>query len=200
MVRIRPLCGHHRHSSICRTLASRLLSWHRRNLCYVSVAWGRHIRGWRLLQIVWRPGASSCGHRYGNHWVLDSDCREGTPWPTSSSTATCHTSSWQYEPSISISLDPIRSIWLESNLHQTCVCEANSHLMATDTYHGFLLQRAANIFSTEGQMLKCECWLRGGLAYTTRHPCAPNICKRQNELVSIRLLPDYLRLPCTAII
>lgn len=150
---------------------------------------------WHLLQIVWHAGASSGGHRYGNHWVLVNDCREGTPWPPSCSSVTSRMSSWQYEPSISISLDPIRSIWLANNLQQTCVWSKLSP-------HGY--KHLTQISSTQGNKHfyhrdKCinvsvdylEVWLVPSATHV------PYICKTQNKLVNIRLLPNYLKLPCT---
>ena len=51
------------------------------------------------------------------------------------------------------------------------MCEADSHLMATNTWHRFLLHRAASFLATQGQMLKCHCWLLGGLACRDQLKC-----------------------------
>jgi len=49
MVHIRPSHIHHWNLSICRTMASRLVSWHRRNRCQVSVARRWQVAsGWRV--------------------------------------------------------------------------------------------------------------------------------------------------------
>jgi hypothetical protein len=53
--------------------------------------------------------------------------------------------------------------------------ETSSHLMATNTWHRLFLQWAGSVRRTEGQMLKYQCWLPGGLACTICYPCALRI-------------------------
>jgi hypothetical protein len=51
--------------------------------------------------------------------------------------------SWQYDPSISISLEPLRSIWLANNLRQTRVKQAvTSWLQTLDTDFFYTGQQA----------------------------------------------------------
>ena len=53
------------------------------------------------------------------------------------------------------------------------------HILATDTWHRFLVRWGANLDDNFGEMLKCQQWLRGGLMCTMCYPCA--MCTSKSE-------------------
>ena len=133
MVHIRPPCVHHWHLSTCPTLAPRLVFWHRRNWCQVSVARRWQIASHQLvLQFACQNDVFSKVWRVWNHWVPF--CQLDL-WLVA---ALCLAS---YEPSshqsqfhaqvISIVLDPLRNTWLVSTLWDASMKQAVTSWLQT---------------------------------------------------------------------
>jgi hypothetical protein len=183
----RPPCSHYWHLSICSIAASRLLSWHRRNWCQLSIAriWliacfismclANHLSARCFLRCPKRWKSHCSGLQTSLVTVYVTTAGSHKP-PTLTVAVLC--------PVICISLDPLRSTWLASDDIRQAV---TSWLQTLDTVFFYA---GLQFLVPQWDICLCQSWLHGGPMCMVCYSSAINTSKSES------LLPYFLKLLC----